>query len=120
MDLLTHELKLLSTTADSTSERVLVISRVFLPRDPMIIASKDIRTITGRRIEDCKENKFDKLLAEAMRCGKKKQLNHDNLADKHVSKVLPIAAENFDLSEVEFRDALSVRYNKNLIASPFF
>ena len=31
---------------------------------------------------------------------------------------LPIAAENFDLSEVEFRDALSVRYNKNLIASP--
>ena len=33
---------------------------------------------------------------------------------------LPIAAENFDLSEVEFRDALSVRYNKNLIASPTF
>ena len=34
--------------------------------------------------------------------------------------VLPIAAEKFDLSEVEFRDALSVRYNKNLIASPIF
>ena len=33
---------------------------------------------------------------------------------------LPITAENFDLSEVEFRDALSVRYSKNLIASPFF
>ena len=33
---------------------------------------------------------------------------------------LPIAAENFDLSEVEFRDALNVRYNKNLIASPTF
>ena len=33
---------------------------------------------------------------------------------------LPIAAENFDLSEVEFRDALSVRYNKNLITSPTF
>ena len=33
---------------------------------------------------------------------------------------LAIAAENFDLSEVEFRDALSVRYNKNLIASPTF
>ena len=33
---------------------------------------------------------------------------------------LPIAAENFDLSELEFRDALSVRYNKNLIASPTF
>ena len=33
---------------------------------------------------------------------------------------LPIAAENFDLSEVEFRDALSVRYSKNLIASPTF
>ena len=33
---------------------------------------------------------------------------------------LPIAAENFDLSEVEFRDALSVRYNKNLIASLTF
>ena len=25
---------------------------------------------------------------------------------------LPVAAENFDLSEVEFWDALSVRYNK--------
>ena len=33
---------------------------------------------------------------------------------------LPIAAENFNLSEVEFRDALSVRYNKNLNASPTF
>ena len=33
---------------------------------------------------------------------------------------LPTAAVNFDLSEVEFRDALSVRYNKNLIASPTF
>ena len=33
---------------------------------------------------------------------------------------LSIAAENFDLSEVEFRDALSVRYNKNLDASPTF
>ena len=32
----------------------------------------------------------------------------------------PIAAENFDLSEVEFRDALSVRNNKNLIALPTF
>ena len=33
---------------------------------------------------------------------------------------LPIAAENFDLSEVEFRDALSVRYNKNLGVLPIF
>ena len=33
---------------------------------------------------------------------------------------LPIAAENFDLLEVEFLDALSVRYNKNFIASPTF
>ena len=33
---------------------------------------------------------------------------------------LPIAAVNFDFSEVEFRDALSVRYNKNLNASPTF
>ena len=31
-----------------------------------------------------------------------------------------IAAENFDLPELEFRDALSVRYNKNLNASPTF
>ena len=72
VDLLTNELKLLSTTADSTSERVLVMSRVLLQRDPMIKASKDIRTLIGRRIEDWKENKFDKLLAEAVRCGKKK------------------------------------------------
>ena len=33
---------------------------------------------------------------------------------------LPIAAENFDFSEVKFWGALSVRYNKNLIASPTF
>ena len=33
---------------------------------------------------------------------------------------LLIEAKNFDFSEVEFRDALSVRYNKNLIASPTF
>ena len=72
VDLLTHELKLLSTTADFTSERVLAMSRVLLQRDPMIKASKDIRTLIGRRIEDWKENKFDKLLAEAVRCGKKK------------------------------------------------
>ena len=72
VDLLTHELKLLSTTADSTSERVLMMSRFLLQRDPMIKASKDIRTLIGRRIEDWKENKFDKLLAEAVRCGKKK------------------------------------------------
>ena len=92
MDLLTHELKLLSTTADSTSERVLVMSRVLLQRDPMIKASKDIRTLIGRRIEDWKENKFDKLLAEAVRCGKKKQINQDNLDDKHVSKVFASSA----------------------------
>ena len=53
----------------------------------MIKASKDIRTLIGRRIEDWKENKLDKLLAEAVRCGKKKQINQDSLDDKHVSKV---------------------------------
>ena len=87
VDLLTHELKLLYTTAHSTSERILVMSRVFLQRDLMIEASKDIRTLIGRRIDDWKENKFDNLLAEAVRCGKKKQINQDNLDDKHVSKV---------------------------------
>ena len=53
----------------------------------MIKASTDIWTFIGRRNEHWKENKFDKLLAEAMRCGKKKQTNQDNLDDKHVSKV---------------------------------
>ena len=42
VDLLTHQLKLLSTTADSTSERVLAMSRVLLQKDLMIKASKDI------------------------------------------------------------------------------
>ena len=90
VDLLTHKLKLLSTTADSPSERVLVMSRVLLQRDPMIKASKDIRTLIGRRIEDWKENKCAKLLAEAVRCGKKKQINQDNLDDEHVSKVFAL------------------------------
>ena len=63
------------------------MSRDLLRRDPIIKASKDIRTLIGRRIEDWKENKFDKLLAEAVRCGKKKQINQDYLDDKHVSKV---------------------------------
>ena len=40
----------------------------------MIKASKDIRTFIGQRIEDWKENKVDKLLAEAVRCGKNKQI----------------------------------------------
>ena len=53
----------------------------------MIKASKDIRTLIGRPIEDWKENKFDKLLTEAVRCGKKKQINQDFLDDKHNSKV---------------------------------
>ena len=81
VDLLTHELKLLSTTADSTSERVLVMSRVLLQRDPMIKASKDIRTLLiGRRIEDWKENKFDEMW--------QKEANKSRyLDDKHVSKV---------------------------------
>ena len=74
VDLLTHELKLLSTIADTTSERVLVMSRVLFQRDPMIKASKDIRTHIGRLIEDWKERKLDKLFAEAVRCGKKKQI----------------------------------------------
>ena len=87
VDLLTLELKPLSTTADSTSESVLVMSRVLLKRDPIIKASKDIRTLIGRRIEDWKENKLDKLLAEAVRCGKRKQINQDSLDEKHVSKV---------------------------------
>ena len=87
VDLMTHELKLLSTTGHSTSERVLVMSRVLLQRNPMIKASKDIRILIGRHIEDWKKSKFDKLLAEAVRCGKKKQINQDNLDDEHVSKV---------------------------------
>ena len=87
MDLLTHELKLLSITADSTSVRVLLMSRVLLQRDPMIKASKDIRTLIGRRIEDWKENKLDNLLAEEVRCGKTKQINQDNLDGKLVSKL---------------------------------
>ena len=62
------------------------MSRLLLQRDPMIKASIDIRTLIGQRIEDWKENKFDKLLAEAVRCGKKKQINQDNLDDIHVSK----------------------------------
>ena len=53
----------------------------------MIKASKDIRTLIGRCSEDWKENKFDKLLAEAVRCGKKKQINQDKLDDKHFSKM---------------------------------
>ena len=53
----------------------------------MIKPSKDIRTLIGRRIEDWKENKFDKLLAEAVRYGKRKQVNQDNLDDKQISKV---------------------------------
>ena len=53
VDFLADELKLLSTAADSTSERVLVMSRVLLQRDPMIKASKehllDSALKTGRK-----------------------------------------------------------------------
>ena len=47
-----------------------------------------------------------------------KTINEGSLSTRLTA--FPIAAENFDLSEVEVRDALSVRYNKNLIASPIF
>ena len=63
------------------------MSRVLLQSDPTIKASKDIRTLIGRRIEHWRENKFDKFLAEAVRCGKKKQINQYNLDDKHVLEV---------------------------------
>ena len=36
----------------------------------MTKASKDVRTLIGRQTKDWKENKFDKLLAEAVRCSK--------------------------------------------------
>ena len=63
------------------------MSRVLLQRDIMIKASKDIRTLIGRRIEGWKENKINNWLAEAVRYGKKEQINQNNLDDKHVSKV---------------------------------
>ena len=47
-----------------------------------------------------------------------KRINEESLSARLTA--LPIAAENFDLSEVEFRDALSVRYNKNFNAAPAF
>ena len=47
-----------------------------------------------------------------------KRINEGSLSASLTA--LPTASENFDLSEVEFRDALSARYNKNLIALPIF
>ena len=47
-----------------------------------------------------------------------KRINEGSLSSWLIA--LPIAAENFDFSEMEFRDALSVRYNKNLNTSPTF
>ena len=48
----------------------------------------------------------------------KKRINEGSLSAWLTA--IPIATENFDLSEVDFRVALSVRYNKNLIASSTF
>ena len=71
-----------------------------------------------------KEEKHEELLGEFLN-----ELPADHVrAIKRINEgslslwltALPIAAENFDLSELEFWDALSVRYNKNLIASPTF
>ena len=70
------------------------------------------------------EEKHEELLGELMnelpadQVLPVKRINEGNLSDWRTA--LPISAENFDFSEVEFRDALSVRYNKNLNASPTF
>ena len=70
------------------------------------------------------EEKHEELLGELLN----ELPAHQNRAVKRIKEgslsawltALPIAAENFDLSEMEFRDASSVRYNKNLNASPSF
>ena len=59
---------------------------------------------------------FNELPADQVRAVKR--INEGSLSAWLTA--LPIAAEKFDLSEVESRDALSVRYNKNLNASPTF
>ena len=70
------------------------------------------------------EEKHEKLLGELLnelpadQVRAIKRINEGSLSAWLTA--LPTAAANFDLSEVEFRDALSVRYNKNLIASPTF
>ena len=71
-----------------------------------------------RRMEEKHEELLGELLNElpADQVRAVKRINEGSLSAWLTA--LTIAAENFDLSEVEFRDALSVRYNKNLIASP--
>ena len=81
-------------------------------------------TDRGKKHHRIMEEKHEELLGELLnelpadQVRAVKRINEGSLSAWLTA--LPIAAENFDLSEVEFRDALSVRYNKNLIASPTF
>ena len=68
------------------------------------------------KLEDLLGELLDELPADQVRAVKR--INGGSLSAWLTA--LPIAAENFDLSEVEFWDALSVRCKKNLIASPKF
>ena len=73
-----------------------------------------------RKMEEKHEEMLGALLNElpADQVRTVKRINEGSLSTWLTA--LPMAAENFDLSEMEFRDAWSVRYNKNLIASPTF
>ena len=85
-------------------------------RKQMSRSPKKRHRIMEEKHEEMLKKFLNELPADQVRAVKR--LNEGSLSAWLTA--LPIAAENFDLSEVEFRDALSVRYNKNLIASPTF
>ena len=89
---------------------LLLISTVF----PM--KTTESKCLDRGKVEEFSGELLNELPADQVRAIKR--INKESLSAWLTA--LPIAAENFDFSEVEFRNALSVRYNKNLIASPKF
>ena len=84
--LLADEIMMLSKRS-VCSERVLVYCRVILQRDQMIKMGSDIRLLVKRRLEAWKNENFDGLVQEAIRCTR--QTSHRSLStdQDHIMKV---------------------------------
>ena len=87
VDLLSEEVSHLST-GNYSSDRLIVFSTTILQRDRMIKKTVDIRRVLERRVRMWKNEEFDLLLQEAVRCDKPLRNSRKGDIDKeHIVKV---------------------------------
>ena len=87
VDLLSEEVAYLSS-GNFSSDRLIVFSASMLQRDRMISKTVDIRGVLERRMRMWKDEEFDLLLQEAVRCDKPLRNSRKGEVDKeHIVKV---------------------------------